>query len=116
MFERVAPIVPVRDLDAACERYRSLGFDVSLDEGGARYGFVERDAVSFHLTEWPEHDPASNGSAVYLYVDDVDAVHAQWAAAGVEGRLAAPSDTGWGLREFTYVDPDGTLHRVGSPL
>ena len=116
MFDRVAPIIPVSDLDAALERYRRLGFDVDVDEGGARYAFVERDAVSFHLTEWPEHDPKSSGAAVYLYVDDVDAVHHQWSNAGVEGRLAEPEDTGWGLREFAYVDPDGTLHRVGSPL
>ena len=116
MFERVAPIVLVRDLDAALERYRRLGFDVDVDEGGARYAFVERDAVSFHLTEWPEHEPGAGGSAVYLYVDDVDAVHGEWARAAVEGRLTEPTDTAWGLREFAYVDPDGTLHRVGAPL
>jgi catechol 2,3-dioxygenase-like lactoylglutathione lyase family enzyme len=116
VFERVAAIIPVRDLDAALERYRRLGFDVSADESGARYAFVDRDAVAFHLTEWPDHDPSTSGSAVYLYVDDVDAVHAEWAKADVGGRLTQPSDTGWGLREFTYVDPDGTLHRVGSPL
>ncbi|GGM57579.1 hypothetical protein GCM10011608_48070 [Micromonospora sonchi] len=114
-FDRVAPVVPVRDLDAALDRYRRLGFAVRAYGGGERYGFVERGHVSLHLTEWAEHDPARTASAVYLYVSNADALHATWAAAGVEGRLGDPRDTPYGLREFAFVDPDGTLHRVGSP-
>ncbi|RKE17726.1 VOC family protein [Streptomyces sp. TLI_171] len=115
-FDRVAPVVPVLDLDAALARYRRLGFTAGPYEGGDRYGFVSRDAVELHLTEWDEHDPARTGAVVYLYVSDADAVHAEWSAAAPPGRLTAPADTPYGLREFAYVDPDGTLHRVGSPL
>lgn len=115
-FEAVAPVVPVRDLDAALDRYRRLGFAVRSSAGGERYGFVERGAVSLHLTEWADHDPARTAAAVYLYVSDADALYAQWAAADVGGRLNGPRDTPYGLREFAYIDPDGTLHRVGSPL
>jgi hypothetical protein len=53
---------------------------------------------------------------VYLYVSDTDALHAEWASAGVEGRFMGPHDTPYGLREFVYVDPDGIVHRVGSPI
>ncbi|MEV0395106.1 VOC family protein [Polymorphospora rubra] len=115
-FDRVAPVVPVRDLDAALDRYRRLGFTVRAYAGGERYGFVDRDRISLHLTEWAEHDPARTAATVYLYVSDADAVHAAWAASGVEGRLGEPGDTPYGLREFAFVDPDGTLHRVGSPI
>ena len=115
-FTAVAPVVPVRDLDAALDRYRRLGFAVRPYTGGQRYGFVDRGPVSLHLTEWAGHDPASTAAAVYLYVSDADALHDQWADAGVDGRLTGPRDTPYGLREFAYVDPDGTLHRVGSPL
>ena len=115
-FLRLAPVVPVRDLDAALERYRRLGFEVRAYTGGARYGFVDRGGVSLHLNEWRGHDPKTTGAAVYLYVSDADAVHAEWAAAGVEGRFVRPQDTDYGLREFAFVDGDGTLHRVGSPL
>jgi catechol 2,3-dioxygenase-like lactoylglutathione lyase family enzyme len=113
-FKAVIPVMPVRDLDAALDRYRRLGFTVEAYTGGERYGFVERGGASMHLTERPEHDPARTASTVYLYVSDADALHAEWAGAGVEGRLGQPRDTPWGLREFPYVDPDGTLHRVGS--
>ena len=115
-FTRVAPVVPVRDLDAALDRYRRLGFTAHAYEGPERYGFVERDAVELHLTEQSEHDPQHTGAVVYLYVSDADALHAQWKASGVEGRFTEPTDTPYGLREFAYVDGDGTAHRVGSPL
>jgi catechol 2,3-dioxygenase-like lactoylglutathione lyase family enzyme len=115
-FEKIAPVIPVLNLDAALDRYRRLGFEVRRYEGDEAYGFVDRDNVSIHVTEWSEHDPKRTASVVYLYVADADAVHAEWSAAGLEGRLGVPTDTEYGLREFAYVDPDGTLHRVGSSL
>jgi hypothetical protein len=87
VFKDVAPVVPVRDLQVALERYRH------------------------HLSEWDEHDPKRTGAVVYLYVSDADAVRAEWASCGVEGRLGEPRNTDYGMREFGFVDSDGTLHR-----
>jgi len=116
-FTSVSPIVPVRDLDVALDRYRRLGFDAHAYEGPERYGFADRGSVSIHLNEWDEHDPRRTAASVYLYVSDADALYAQWKALeNLAGRLVAPHDTPYGLREFVYVDPDGTAHRVGSPL
>jgi catechol 2,3-dioxygenase-like lactoylglutathione lyase family enzyme len=115
-FTRVAPVLPVRNLDAALDRYRRLGFAAHAYDGPERYGFVERGSVSVHLSEWSEHDPHRTGAVVYLYVSDADAVYAEWRTSGVEGRFVEPADTPYNLREFTYVDADGTAHRVGSPL
>jgi hypothetical protein len=56
------------------------------------------------------------GAMVYLYVSDADAVRAEWASCGVEGRLGEIRNTDYGMREFGFVDSDGTLHRVGSKL
>ena len=115
-FQAVAPVIPVRDLSTALERYQRLGFSVRAYEGPERYGFVDRGPVSLHLTEWVQHDPLTTASTVYLYVSDADAVYAEWAAAAVGGRLGEPRNTAYGLREFSFVDADGTLHRVGGPL
>ncbi len=115
-FTSVAPVIPVRDLDAALERYRRLGFTALSYSGPARYGFVDRGRVSLHLSEWSEHDPQSTAASVYFYVDDADALYAQWTSSGVPGRFTEPADTDYQLREFAYIDPEGTLHRVGSPL
>ena len=115
-FTKVAPVVPVRDLDAALERYRRLGFAVRAYTGNARYGYADRGAVSLHISEFDQHEPKTSPTVVYVYVSDADAVYAEWVAAGVDGRLRPPVDTEWGMREFGFVDADGTLHRVGSPL
>jgi catechol 2,3-dioxygenase-like lactoylglutathione lyase family enzyme len=115
-FTSVAPVIPVRDLDAALDRYRRMGFTVHAYDGGERYGYADRGSISLHLSESDEHDAHRDGAVVYLYVSDADALHSEWAACGLAGRLLEPFDTPYRLREFAYVDPDGTAHRVGSPL
>jgi hypothetical protein len=116
VFEDVAPVVPVRDLQAALERYRQLGFEVRAYGHGTGYGYAQRGAVSIHLSEWDEHDPKRTGAVIYLYVSDADAVRAEWASCGVKGRLGEARSTDYGMRKFGFVDTDGTLHRVGSKL
>ena len=113
-FERIAPVVTVNDVDAALARYRLLGFTTELD-GSAQYGFVERGMVHLHLQPDDLDDPGGTGGVVYLYVSDADTLHAEWTSVGVEGRFIGPHNTPYGLREFVYTDPDGTVHKVGSP-
>jgi hypothetical protein len=115
-FSNIAPVLSVLDLDRALRRYRKLGFSVRRYEGPERYGFVGRGGVELHLSESPEHDRTRDGSEIYLYVSDADALFAAWSSAGVKGRFIEPHDTPYGLREFAFVDRDGTAHRVGSPL
>ena len=52
VFKDVAPVMPVRDLQAALERYRQLGFEVRAYGHGTGYGYAQRGAVSIHLSEW----------------------------------------------------------------
>ncbi len=113
---RLAAILPVTNIDEAMAHYRALGFSGRAYEGAAAYGFVERDGVQLHLAQVAELDPKTNNCSLYLYVDDADALHQQWAAANVQGRLTAPTNTEYGLREGAHVDPDGNLLRFGSPL
>jgi hypothetical protein len=86
VFNRIAPVVTVRHLENALDRYRRLGFATELD-AGAQYGFAERDGVQLHLVEVDRDDPGTTGGVVYIYVSDADALHAEWASVGVDGRL-----------------------------
>lgn len=119
----VAPVLPVRDVRAALERYRRLGFEARpyLEAGissaeSPGYGYLTWGGVEIHLSGFDALDPLATTSACYLFVDDADAVYAAWRATGVGGRFRLPADTNYGKREFAYVDPDGNLLRVGSPL
>jgi catechol 2,3-dioxygenase-like lactoylglutathione lyase family enzyme len=122
-FQWVAPVLPVRDVRGALERYRRLGFQTRayLEAGGSReeapiYGYLSWGPVEIHLSGFDTLDPKSTTSVCYPFVDDADAAYTAWTAAGVEGRFRPPADTTYGMREFGYVDPDGNLLRVGSSL
>jgi predicted enzyme related to lactoylglutathione lyase len=115
-MNRLAAVLPVTDVAAAADHYRALGFTVEAYEGEAAYGFASRDGVELHLAQVAGVDPKQNMSAVYLYVDDADALYAQWRHAGLGGRLVAPTNTDYGLREGAHVDTDGNLLRFGSAI
>jgi uncharacterized glyoxalase superfamily protein PhnB len=119
-MQRGAPIFPVPDVTAALEHYRQLGLEVRAygppGHANPEYGFVRWGEVELHLSLFPNHDPKLTASCCYLYVSDADALHAAWQAANVAGRLGAPRDTPYGLREFGHTDPEGNLLRIGSPL
>ena len=122
-FERVAPVLPVRDVARALDRYRTLGFQTRpyIEAGLSTaenpiYGYLRWGPVEIHLSGFSALDPETTTSVCFLFVDDADALYNAWTTAGVEGRLRAPIDTPYGKREFGYVDPDGNLLRIGSPL
>jgi predicted enzyme related to lactoylglutathione lyase len=112
----ISPVFPVGSVADALVRYQRLGFRTTTFDAGDHptYGFVQRDGVFLHVALVDDVDAATNASAAYLYVEDADALHAEWCAAGVDGRFHAPNDTDYGLREGAYVDPDGNLLRYGS--
>jgi DNA-binding MarR family transcriptional regulator len=111
-FRRFSPIFPVRHLAEALAHYAALGFETFAFEGGDGYGFANRDGISLHL----EANPSGNASSAYLYVGDADAVFAQWSEAHVRGRTEPVTETAYGFREGTHVDPDGNVLRFGSPM
>jgi hypothetical protein len=115
-FDRLSPVFPVRDIELAVEHYRKLGFAVRLYEGPDRYAFAERDGIELHLTQVDDLKPRRNMSAVYLYVDDADALYREWSRARIDGRLVEPSDTSYGLREGACLDRDANLIRFGSGI
>jgi len=115
-FRTVAPVFPVADVHRAMAHYRRLGFEVTSHDDGTVYAFADRDEVGLHLARVDDVDPATSMSAAYLYVEDADALAAEWAASGAEGRFHAPVDTDYGLREGAHIDPDGNLLRYGSFL
>lgn len=115
-FQRIAPVFPVRDLATAMAHYEKLGFAVRRYEGPDAYAFAERDGIEVHLAEVRDLKPRKNSSAVYLYVDDADALYAEWSKAGIDGRIVEPTDTSYGLREGACLDRDANLIRFGSDI
>jgi DNA-binding MarR family transcriptional regulator len=111
-FRQFSPIFPVRDLAAALAHYSALGFDTFAYDGGAEYGFADREGTGLHLAAHP--DPARHASA-YLYVRDADALYEEWSRPGIGGHTHPVGPTPYKLREGSHTDPDGNLIRFGSP-
>ena len=116
-LERIAPVLPVSSVAEALAGYAKLGFRAREYVAAADdYGFLDRDGVQLHVCRVDDLDPTTSTVAVYLYVDDADALLAEWRASGAAGRFHDTEDTPYGLREGAYVDPDGNLIRFGSEL
>lgn len=113
-LQSMAAVLPVTSVESASAHYRQLGFSTQAFD--AAYGYAERSGVSLHLAQMEGLDPLTNTSAVYLFVDDADALHAEWTSSGAHGRFHPPTTTDYGLREAAHVDPDGNLLRYGSPI
>jgi Ser/Thr protein kinase RdoA (MazF antagonist) len=114
-FSHFSPIFPVKDLRRALAHYASLGFATNAYEGGDDYGFADRDDIGLHLAAEPDHEPGTGGAETYLYVEDADALYAEWSAPGIGGLTRPVGDTDYRLREGSHIDPDGNLIRFGSP-
>jgi catechol 2,3-dioxygenase-like lactoylglutathione lyase family enzyme len=115
MLKQAVPVLHVSSSAAAEEFYGDgLGFRTQwayrVDETlpDPCYMGVMRDGVTLHVSSF-SGDGVGRG-VVFLLVDDVDALHAEFVARGVPIDLA-PTDQAWGNREMYVRDPDGNSIR-----
>ena len=69
------------------------------------YCGVSRDGVEMHLSS--HSGDGVPGAGTLFVVDDVDALHAEFAARGAPVDPNHPVDQTWGTRETFFRDPDG---------
>lgn len=107
MAEQIVPILKVTDALKAAEWYGRLGFEQEFihrySEEFPAYVGLRSNGVAIHLSE--HAGDATPDTLVYYWVDDVDAVAAEFGMT-VE-------DAPW-AREIQLTDPDGNRIRVGT--
>ncbi len=124
----VAPILGsnhvVNSVNYYCEK---LGFQapdgVFMPEGHDQsgvYAIVQRDGISLHLqirrrSIFPEHRERIE-SEVYLYVEDVDPLFAEFSNSGAKILRGITDGPSYDLRDFVVQDPDGNRLIFGSPI
>lgn len=122
MIRQIAPQFFTTDMAATLGYYRDrLGFAcVGTWLDPPVYAIVARDEVRIHfrLAPGPTPPPEKYDDELldaYLHVDDIAALHAEFAAGGVE--FTRPlDDTPWGMREFVVKDADGRLLAFGGDV
>ena len=122
MIRHIAPQFFSLDMAATLAYYRNmLGFEcIGTWQDPPVYAIVARDGhhIHFRRAAPPTPQPDKMGEELldaYLRVQDADALHAEYAARGVEFTRAL-GDTPWRTREFVVRDCDGRLLAFGSSL
>ncbi len=106
-FGRVAPMLPVKDIQKAHDFYANiLGFQKTFENGNpVGFMILTRDDAELHLTLQPAHKSAPFNVA-HMLVSDVDAIHRLCSDYGL--RIIKRLETkDYGLRAFVFEDPDG---------
>ncbi|MGB0562326.1 MAG: bleomycin resistance family protein [Spirulinaceae cyanobacterium] len=111
-FEGLVPVLNVQNLTRSLNYYTNvLGFQKDWDWGEPPgFASVSRDGVCIFLCEQGQ---GQAGTWISIFVDDVDALYAEYQATGAMIRQA-PTNFAWGVREMNIEDPDGHRLRMGS--
>lgn len=103
------PILRIFSVDKAKEFYLDfLGFTLDWEhrfgDDFPLYAQVSRSGLKLHLSE--HHGDATPGSAIFVPIDDVDALHEELTARQYRYAKPGVEDAGWG-RQLQVKDPFG---------
>jgi catechol 2,3-dioxygenase-like lactoylglutathione lyase family enzyme len=107
--ENIVPILRVENMATSLRFYvDTLGFK-NAPWGNDDFTHVSRDGAGIYLCRGAQ----GQGRAwIWVGVDDVEPLHAEYQAKGVTIRLP-PTNYSWAL-EMQIEDPDGNVLRLGS--
>ena len=98
--------LPVQHEDAESAMFRFADTYVFLQRGAAHHDGLSDDVLGL----------AQRGVGQFvIFVDDVDAVHAELEKAQV-ATISGPADRDWGMRTLTLADPAGYTWEITQAL
>ena len=114
MIERSHPVLASLDILKTIEFYEEkLGFQRTWADAG--YGVVVRDEIAIHFWLCTDKIFPENTSC-YLQVTEVDQLYEEFKQKNVIHPNGALKDQPWGMREFSILDLDGNLLRIGQSI
>ena len=110
MMHGSTTVLTVKDVMGSLAYYRDkLGFDVAFEYGKPTfYVGLCSGQVTLHLVSATKTPRQPGHGAVNIFVDDVDALHADLVKRGAKV-LKEPKDYDYGLRDFDVADLDGNM-------
>ncbi len=110
-------VFTVTDVSASAAYYRDkLGFDLAFEYGQpTSYVGLCSGEVQLHLIAASRTPRQPGHGAVSIFVDDVDALHADLVKRGAKV-LKAPANYDYGLRDFDVADLDGNMLFFGMKI
>jgi len=108
-FENSQPILRVEDMERSVRFYvDQLGFQ-NAQWATDTFTSVNRDRAGIYLAR---QEQGRGGAWVWLGVEDVEALHAEYTSRGV-AIMQPPTEYPWAY-EMRIEDPDGNVLRIGS--
>jgi catechol 2,3-dioxygenase-like lactoylglutathione lyase family enzyme len=120
-FTGLAPVLLAPDVQEALDYYRDvLGFDVEPYAGEpTAYGYAGRDGNYIHIAHAdhtrPNSDLVTDLFDVYVYVDDLEAVHRELVERGAQ-LIHGPTDREYGIREIRVRELNGYVLGIGQAM
>jgi uncharacterized glyoxalase superfamily protein PhnB len=119
MIRQIAPQFFTLDIPGTLAYYDAkLGFKcLGTWQDPPVYAIVARDqqAIHFRCAEPPRANPDKYSVDAYVFIEDADALYAEYAARGVEF-MRGLANMPWHSREFVVKDCDGRLLAFGANL
>ena len=122
MIRQIAPVFFTLDIPRTLAYYETkLGFKcLGAWQDPPVYAIIARDqhAIHFRCTPPPTANPSKYSDELldaYLFIEDADALYAEYAARGVEFAREL-ANMPWNSREFVVKDCDGRLLAFGANL
>ncbi len=116
MIEAISAItLATHDMARSVRFYTMLGFEMIYGGEAATFTSFRAGPSYLNITAQPEQKHWRWWGRAIFYVSDVDALHAQVIASGLQPDTA-PRDAPWGERFFHLTDPDGHELSFARPL
>jgi catechol 2,3-dioxygenase-like lactoylglutathione lyase family enzyme len=116
IIEDAVTIVPVKSVRATVAFYTGvLGFEDRMVSDDGTFAILVHGEAAVHLVQTDDTEAlraTAENISIYLWVKHVDALYAALKPKLdelPEGRVRAPFDQPYGMREFHVKDPDGCL-------
>jgi uncharacterized glyoxalase superfamily protein PhnB len=122
MIRQIAPQFFTANIPATLAYYKDkLGFEcLGTWQEPPVYAIVARDqhAIHFRCADYPGLNVDKYAEELldaYIFVEDADALYAEYSARGVQF-TRAPANMPWNCREFVVKDCDGRLLAFGADV
>lgn len=113
MITSIIPKLPFIEKQKTIDFYTNqLGFELGSDYGN--YILLNHGTIELHFFLFRELVPSESDFMIYLRIDDIEEYYQKIQGLGAaihpNGKL---EDKPWGQKEFSIIDPNGTLLTFG---
>ncbi|UQB69433.1 bleomycin resistance protein [Epilithonimonas zeae] len=116
MISQIIPKLPFIDKEKTLQYYQNLGFEFPADYG--QYLIAVYNNSELHFFEFESLIPEKSDFMLYLKIsNNIDKFYQQIQDKGIAIHPNGSLETKpWGMREFSLIDPNGTLLTFGEKM